>query len=226
MELKIRASQVGKLMTESRKKDELSKTAQSYLQELAIEKVFGIRKQIHSRYLDKGNICEDASIELAEKVLELGFVFKNEEYFENDFVCGTPDVITDTLILDVKTSWSIDTFPFFEEELTNKDYFYQLQAYMWLTGKRNSILAYCLVDTPLDMVEDEIRRESWAKKEISVTEETENEVRLRHEFSHIDENLRVKAFLVEYDEEVIEAMKTRIIEAREYFSKLVNQLNK
>lgn len=223
-ELKIRASQVGKLMSNSRTKGEISKTAQTYLQELAVENTFGIRKQIHSRYLDKGNECEDASIELAERVLELGFIYKNELFFENDWIKGTPDVITDKLILDVKTSWSIDTFPFFETDIPNKDYYWQLQAYMWLTDRDNAILAYCLVDTPLTMVEDEIRRESWAKKEISVTEETENEVRARHEFSHIDEKLRVKAFLIERNESDIEAMKSRIEEARVYYNELINKL--
>ena len=223
-ELKIRASQVGKLMSNSRTKGEISKTAQTYLQELAVENTFGIKKQINSRYLQKGNECEDASIELAERVLELGFIYKNELFFENDWIKGTPDVITDKLILDVKTSWSIDTFPFFETDIPNKDYYWQLQAYMWLTDRDNAILAYCLVDTPLTMVEDEIRRESWAKKEISVTEETENEVRARHEFSHIDEKLRVKAFLIERNESDIEAMKSRIEEARVYYNELINKL--
>jgi len=43
--LKIRCSALGKIMTNSRSKSEvLSKTCKTYLQELAIEEMYGIKK--------------------------------------------------------------------------------------------------------------------------------------------------------------------------------------
>ena len=219
--MKIRCSAIGKIMTSPRSKGEvLSQTTKSYIQELVLEDKYGIRKDINSRYLDKGNIVEDEAIALTERVLNLDFIVKNDEFFENDFIKGTPDIITDKLIIDVKSSWSAHTFPFFEDELPNKDYFYQLQGYMALTGKEEGIVAYCLIDTPEDIVLDEIRRTSWKKHELDVTEETEEEVRMQHTFSHIDEVKRVKAFHVVRNDEVINRIYERVTECNLYYNEL------
>jgi hypothetical protein len=220
-DLKIRCSAIGKIMTSPRSKGEvLSATTKTYIKELVLEHKYGIKKEINSRYLDKGNQVEDMAIELAEQALDLGFVFKNELYFENEHLTGTPDIITDTLIVDVKSSWNGTTFPMFEDELPNKDYYWQLQGYMDLTGKHNAIVAYCLVDTPEDIVLDEIRRVAWAKKELEPSEETEHDVRSQHEFNHIPKDKRVKAFLVEKDEHAIWQIKERVEQCREYYTEL------
>ena len=119
-----------------------------------------------SRYTDKGNEVEEQAIELTEDVLGFEFLTKNDKYFENDYIKGTPDVITTSLIIDVKSSWSSETFPFFESELPNKDYYYQVMGYMWLTGKKNALISYCLINTPEEIVNDEIRRTAWGKSSI------------------------------------------------------------
>ena len=66
---------------------------------------------------------EDEAIDLVGEYYGLGFVLKNEEHFENYFVTGTPDLITETTVRDIKCSWSLDTFPAYESELPNKDYY-------------------------------------------------------------------------------------------------------
>ena len=134
--MKIRCSALGRLMTAPRNKSEvLSQTAKSYIQELVLEEKFGIKKEFSSRYTDKGLQCEDEAISLVNDVLGLGFIFKNEEHFNNDWITGTPDVNTNEILLDIKCSYEAHTFPFFETEIPTKDYFFQLQGYMWLTGK-------------------------------------------------------------------------------------------
>lgn len=223
--MKIRCSSLGKIMTSPKSKGEvLSQTAKTYLKELAIEEKFGIRKEFSSRYTDKGNIQEDTAIEMASKVLSLPFALKNTEYFENEFIKGTPDLILENEIIDIKCSWDGTTFPWFEDELPNKDYFWQLVGYMWLTGRTKARVVYCLVDTPEDIVQDEIRRTSWKKFEIDVTEETENEVRAKHEFSHISENKRIRAYLIELNEANIEQVKEKLLHAREYYNELIERL--
>jgi len=223
--MKIRCSSLGKIMTSPKSKGEvLSQTAKTYLKELAIEEKFGIRKEFSSRYTDKGNIQEDTAIEMASKVLSLPFALKNTEYFENEFIKGTPDLILEDEIIDIKCSWDGTTFPWFEDELPNKDYFWQLVGYCWLTGRKKARVVYCLVDTPEDIVQDEIRRTSWKKFEIDVTEETENEVRAKHEFSHISENKRVRAYLVDLTNEDIDKVKEKLLHAREYYNDLINKL--
>lgn len=221
--MKIRASQIGKIMTTPRTKGErLSQTTKSYILELAVEEKYGIKKEFWSRYTDKGNEVEDLSIALVNEVLEVGFIYKNEETLSNEWIIGTPDINTDYLI-DVKSSW--DAFTFFEkvieDEVKNKDYYYQLQGYMWLTGKESALLCYCLVDTPLQIVEDEIRREHWKQNLISESDDLRAFVESKHTFSHIAPEKRVKTHEIKRDNECIEAIKTRIEECMEYFNELI-----
>jgi hypothetical protein len=212
-------------MTNARSKSEvLSKTCKSYLEELALEEVYGIRKEFSSRYTDKGNEVERESIDLAQDVLDMGFMYKNTEFFENDFLTGTPDVNTDTCLLDVKSSYDASTFPFFAEEIPNKDYMYQLQGYMALTGKRKSILAYCLVNTPYDIVEDEIRRAHWKHHLIDESDELRAEVEAKHVFDHIPMEKRIKSFHVRYDKDIVKAIYDRVKECRVYYDQVINQL--
>ena len=58
-QFKIRASASGKIMAARG----LGKTGETYLQEWLKEQIFGVRKQIKSKYIDKGNLCEDDSID-------------------------------------------------------------------------------------------------------------------------------------------------------------------
>lgn len=215
--MRVRASQIGKIMTNSRSKtDVLSKTAKSYLEQLAKEELLGVRSEFSSKYTDKGNLVEDASISLVESVEDFGLLYKNEDSFENDYVTGTPDVLTDEVLLDVKSSWNIDTFPLFDKELKNKDYYYQLQTYMYLTGRTESYLCYCLVDTPQFIIDAEIRKLD------KPTEQDVNEVKLKHMFYDNTQKYRVKTFKVEFDAEVIEQIKERIDICREFYNDLIN----
>ena len=128
--MKIRCSSLGKVMTSPKTKGEvLSKTTKTYIQELVLEDKFGIKKDFSSRYTDKGIIQEDIAIDLASRVLILPFIFKNTEYFENDWIKGTPDLIFDDEVIDIKCSWDGTTFPFFGIELSSKDYYWQLLGY-------------------------------------------------------------------------------------------------
>lgn len=223
--MKIRSSAIGKIMTNPKTKGEsLSQTTKTYLQELAVQEVYGIRKEFSSRYTDKGNEVEELSIALCNDVLNLGFIYKNEEHYSNEWITGTPDVNTNEILLDVKSSWDATTFPFFDNELKNKDYFYQLQGYMWLTEKQESLLCYCLIDTPLQIVEDEIRREHWKASLIEESLDLRAFVQAKHTFGHIPKEKRVKTFTIAKDDVVIEAIKTRIEECREYYNELINKL--
>ena len=220
--LKVRCSALGKIMTNARSKSEvLSKTCKSYLQELAIEEMYGIKKEFSSRYTDKGIEVERESIDLVQDNCDFGFMYKNEEHFENDYLTGTPDVNTDNILLDVKSSYDATTFPWFEEEIPNKDYYYQLQGYMALTGKRKSVLAYCLVNTPFQIVEDEVRRAHWQEHLIDESEELRADVEARHNFDHIPPEKRIKTFIVRYDKEVVKAIYERIKECRKYYETLI-----
>ena len=95
---------------------------------------------------------------------------------------------------------------------------------MWLTGKTESLLCYCLIDTPLQIVEDEIRREHWKASLIEENTDLRAFVQAKHTFGNIPKQKRLKVFKIAKDDEVIEAIKTRITECRKYYDELIKQL--
>lgn len=219
--MKIRCSAIGKLMSTPRTKGELlSETAKTYIQDLFKEKELGIAREFWSRYTDKGIQMEDEAIDFAGQVLGWDFVVKNEQGYENEWITGTPDVITKYLLADIKCSWDGTTFPLFDTELKNKDYYWQLQGYMWLTGLDQAELVYCLMDTPHQIVEDEVRRAHWKAGLIDEDLDLREAVQSQHTFDHLPNNLRVKRFIIRKDEEAIEKIKEKVELAREYYEQL------
>lgn len=197
-QFKIRASQAGRVMTNPRNKGEtLSETTKTYVKEWLAEKIYGYKKQIKSKYLDKGNALEDLAIDTAIQMLDLPMVLKNEQYFENEHFCGTPDLIVDGVVYDIKNSWDCFTFPLFETECPNKDYFYQLQVYMHLTGCNRAVLTYVLLNTPEHM--------TWEDQ---------------HDYDGLDDKYRIKTFEFEYQPEVIQDLEKRVLNIREYITTL------
>jgi hypothetical protein len=212
-------------MTDSRTKSEtLSETAKSYIQDLFKERELGIYKEFSSRYTDKGLEMEDEAIQFASEVLNWEFVVKNEVRFNNEWITGEPDINTDSLLADIKCSWNGSTFPLFDETLKNKDYYWQLQGYMQLTGHDTSELVYTLMSTPLQIVEDEIRRQHWKLNLIEEDLEVRDVIQKMHNFDHIPDELRVKRFIVQKDEAAQQKIKERVEVAREYYQQLKNRL--
>jgi hypothetical protein len=199
-QFKCRASASGKLATNPKSKtDLLSQTTKTFIKEWAIERIYGYRKQISSKYLSKGIEMEDEAIDKAIQWLDLGFQVKNEEFFENDYFCGTPDLIIDGVVYDIKCSWSWETFPLLEENIPTDGYETQLQVYMDLLGLKKSKLVYVLLNTPSDFYNQEIT------------------------YDHLDIRYRIKTYDIEYDELLIEKLKQRVIDSRIY---LKNTLEK
>lgn len=191
---KIRASAAGKLMTNPRSKTEtLSETTKSYVYDWLKESIYKVKKQINSKYLSKGISLEDEAIDTAINLLDLPFAIKNEKFFEDDYFCGTPDLLVDGVVYDIKCSWDCFTFPLFDEEIPTKDYFYQLQVYMHLTGLKKASLVYVLLNTPKEL-----------------TYETQ------HDYSDIDAKFKIKRFDIEYQPDVIEELKNRVNNVREF----------
>ena len=219
--MRIRCSAIGKIMTSPRTKGELlSETAKTYIEDLFKEQELGISKEFWSRYTDKGLQMEDEAIEFAGQFFGWEFVVKNTERFNNDWITGEPDVITEYLLADIKCSWDGNTFPLFNTELKNKDYFWQMQGYMWLTGMQQAELIYCLMNTPHAIVEDEVRRAHWKANLIDEDLDLREAVQSQHNFDHIPNNLRIKRFIVERNEDAIENIKEKVELAREYYEQL------
>jgi hypothetical protein len=225
MSILFRASSIGNILTESRTKGEtLSKTAKTYIEKVFKENELGYIESISSKFLDKGVIMEDVAIQMASEVLNWDFVVKNTQRYSNSYITGEPDICTDTLLADIKCSWNLGTFPMFEDELTNKMYYWQMQSYMWLTGHEQAELVYVLANTPFEIVEDEVRREHWKLHLIEEDLDVREAVQQIHNYDHIPDALRVKRFIIEKDEQAFERIKEKCILANEYYEQLKSRL--
>jgi len=114
-DFKARCSGIGQIMTNPKSKTEfLSKTCLSFVHKWIKEQpeFYGRHKNFKSKYTDKGNFCEDGSIDFASRYYKWGMVTKNDEYRENEYLTGTPDLVLANSIEDIKNSWHQDTFPF------------------------------------------------------------------------------------------------------------------
>jgi hypothetical protein len=80
--------------------------------------------------------------------------------------------------------------------------------------KNEALLCYCLVNTPLEIVEDEIRREHWKHFKIDEDAEIREYVEKKHNFDHLPEKTKVKVFKVERDETVIWEIQNKVEQAK------------
>ncbi len=204
--MKWRASQIGKLMTTSRSKtDALSQTAKSYIEQLAKEDFFGYTSPIVNRYLDKGTNQELESINLLNAVRFENYE-KNTLRIENDFITGECDIVTNERIIDIKTSWSIDTFPELPEDIDSNQYEWQGRAYMLLYNRFEFELVFCMVSTWDEFL-------------------TQYDDKTLHMVDHIDPRKRITSMLFERDFELEQQMIERCQLATEYYLERISKLN-
>lgn len=177
--IKFRCSSLGYLMTEPRSKNEmLSETTKTHLTDVFVSNKYGRNTDIHSKYINKGLAVEEDSITLYSR-LQKKFFSKNESSLENDYIKGTPDLFVgksineSEMIIDIKSSWDIFTFFRVQTQPLNKQYYWQMQGYMALTGAKKSKLVYCLVNTPDQMINDEKRKLMWKMGMIDENETTD-----------------------------------------------------
>jgi len=204
--MKFRASSLGKLMTSSRTKGEaLSQTAKSYIIQKAKEDFFEYRSELNNKYITKGLAQEQDSINLLNLV-RLEDYKKNEERVENEWLSGCCDIITDTSIIDIKTSWSLDTFPATTYELKDtSDYEWQGRAYMWLYDMPSFELCYVMVTTAPEIM-------------------GEYENGALHYVDHIAPEKRITSITFERDKEIEIQMAERLILATEFYNEVLTQL--
>lgn len=207
---------------------EFSKTLISYLKELAIEIETGRVKEIETDPIKKGIELENESIELVNKIYKKSYV-KNGKKYENEYVVGTPDIIEVTkekrfVIRDIKTVKDIFTHPYYDTEIPNTDYFYQLQSYMWLTNAEIAYLDYVLLDAPEWYIQKVLKYKYFEQIDKGMEgEELENflheeEIKLRFNLTYFDlpDERKIKTFKIERNDFVIEKIKNQIELIRQF----------
>jgi hypothetical protein len=133
-------------------KPSLSVGAKTYVRSLVKAKYLEYDKAqlFSSKETEKGNTVESDAIALLSDFYLTEYK-KNEEYYENDFIHGNPDIVHMGTIRDTKCPWSKATFPITEEEAYNSDYEWQVRGYMWLTNSNIATIDYVLMTTPEDL---------------------------------------------------------------------------
>lgn len=220
---KFHCSSLGRLMTNSRSKNSISKTAEQLLLEIYAEEVYGRRYEVSSKHMEKGLWVEQQSLTLFTDVEKKLYV-KNIEVLKNRWVTGTPDVITKDEIIDIKSSWNLLTF--LKADGSNKDYYAQLQGYMYMTGLKKARLVYCLVNTPDFLIVQEKSRRMYrdgiedGSKEM---DEMDNQVDLEMIFNDIPKDKKVKIFEYSVDRKFQKELREKIKKARKVLNEWHSQ---
>jgi hypothetical protein len=176
-------SSIGEIMTEPRSGKGLSETCKAHLLQCWIGETYGRFKGDTNKYIEKGNMVEEDSITLYSRVAKKLFT-KNNETFSNEFITGTPDIIHDSHVVDIKSCWDMFTFFANLHKPLNKDYLYQLNGYWDLLQARSASLVYVLVNTPDVILEQE---KSRLRYKMGLIDPESNPVYL-HAVAEIDKN--------------------------------------
>lgn len=229
---KFRASSWGNLLSEpvtkaDKEAGKLSLTCQKELIKIYNQYVYGRKTDITTKQMDKGIVCEPASIQLVSLV-EGKMYFKNEDYLENEWFCGHPDIfIGDNVqnaeeISDLKTSWSMDTFMPKLIESIDRGYEAQLNCYYSLTGAKSGYIFYTLVSATPEMVEEEkyyiLKRLNAATEYSPEAIEAIENLKTNMIFEDIDYRERVIKISVPRNEELIQKMKDKVPVLRKWLS--------
>jgi hypothetical protein len=112
-----------------------------------------------------------------------------------------------------------------------------MNAYMMLSGHKQCELVYCLTNTPDHIIANEIQKTTYELlKQPKYTEQgmedafsmaehdAEQMIVSQHKFDKIPKDKRVKRFIIERDDELIEKICERIEKARELFDEMFNQI--
>lgn len=208
-EILFRCSSLGRLMTEPKTKSEgpLSVGARTYVRQLVAQDVFGVDFEFSSKETEKGLEVEDESIEMHNRVRGLSLK-KNTERRNNGFISGECDLfdVQTQSGYDIKSSWSIKTFPIATSDCEDKLYEWQARGYMILWDANDWTVSYCLVDTPERLI-------GYDPLQL-------------HLVSHIPEHMRITSWTVRRDAAIEERIIEKVKAAREYYHQAVDEFDR
>lgn len=208
-ELLFRCSSIGKLMTEPKTKSEgpLSVGAKTYIRELAAQDIFGVDFEVTSKQMEKGILVEEDAIALLNRVRGLALT-KNTERRQNDFITGECDLFDSSRRRghDIKSSWSVATFPISLTDCEDKLYEWQMRGYMALWDADEWEVNYALVDTPENLIGYEPIQ--------------------MHVVGHIPEHMRLTSWTVKRDAEKEAAIFEKVKHAREYYAEVIRTFDR
>lgn len=224
----IQKEEMERLIAKRDAPKELPDVCTTYLKELYFKVTKGWEQEISSKYMEKGNMCEQDGITLLQNSLfkNLNFpILKNKKRFENDYIKGYPDVIIGDIIVDVKNCW--DWLTLENSDLSNL-YEWQLRGYMDLCKSDTGILFYCLVNLPDYMVFRECEKHFYNSNKYLTKEDSDfiaktKKIQEMFRFDKFPKEQRFKAFTVECDAKKVDFLYKRIDECRAWLQNFHNK---
>lgn len=225
----IQSLKLRELLDKKYKSNGLSATAKSYLADLWIEEIYGRKKENSSKYTEKGLYCEEDGLALAGEHFNK-ILIKNKERFNNIYIEGTPDAITNfsypdkeepvKTVIDIKCSWDIWTF--IDADLKN-DYYWQGIGYMNLVKSEDYKLIYCLCNSPEHLVSSEKSKMLYIKgyeTESPEWADLEYQIDKNMNFDDLPNSKRIKIIEFKNSKEDYKKLIDKIKQAREFLNEL------
>lgn len=193
----------------------LEKTLSAGAKTLVKEKVRKLKhKAPHkfsgSKETEKGHLVEDDAIRF---LMQEEFISseKNTIRFNNKWITGEPDIISD-IVYDTKCPWTYWSMPYFKDDIESKSldagYDWQQLCYLWLLRENDEYepviideaqLKYILMPTP--------------DKLLGKWDDFTLHIDFVEEMNPLD---RISTYSIKYDESKIELIKLKIEAARKY----------
>ncbi len=141
----------------------LPDTCTTYLLEVYVSQKYGIKKDIYSKYFEKGIAVESEAIEFLSEVHDRFYEKWDGGRIKNEFIEGEIDIqyITEEmrkLIIDMKNAWDLFTFYSKVNKEMIKMYKWQGVGYLELWDADEFIIAYALMNMPQNLIDDELKR--------------------------------------------------------------------
>ena len=211
-----------------------NETARKKVLELFIKETTGKRKEINSKYLTKGTICEPEGFAMLQKALypKSGFL-KKPERKQNEFLNGEADMIApDGIVYDIKNAWDLFTF---ESASFTHMYEWQGKAYLYLYGKEKFRLFYCVNNMPEYLLNGMFRALKWNKSygvefdDIEYCEEYIQdcqEIRENHNYDNMPLEEKFKVWDLELTQDDILLMQEVVVGVRGQLNNLWEEKQK
>jgi hypothetical protein len=194
------------LLTEARR-NSLSAGGKTHVRELLREAVYGFEPaDIETRPIQKGRQVEGACIEMLARLTGRPLV-KNTERRTNGLITGECDVFDAPRRhgRDIKAPYSMATMPIVLADCYDSGYEYQMQGYNILWDAETWSVDYMLVSTPEELI-------GYEPPSL-------------HYVDHIPEHLRWTTWLVRRDRAIESIITDKVLAARRYFRKALNEFD-
>jgi hypothetical protein len=132
---------------------------------------------------------------------------------------GSPDIILQDTIEDIKVSQNLRTFV---TSALTPAYEWQLRGYMWLTGRKQARLIYCMMNDPDWMIDRKIKPLTyWSDYPHEMEERIMKNARVA---DRMPKDKRIRVFEIEHDDDKVEQIINHVVKANKYYDQLMNEI--